>query len=130
MRRLQNLRFGLICFGICCWGGISCTNAFSQTRRSDVRQYRPSRETLSPYVGLLQGNNGVIPNYYTLVQPRLEQRDFNQQIQATTRIQALDIQTLSGGAESTPRPVQTGKNAGFQQYLHYYPTMPVTRRRP
>jgi hypothetical protein len=130
MSRLHSRRFGLICFGICLWGGISCTNAFSQTRRSDVRQYRPAQGTLSPYVGLLQGNNGVIPNYYTLVQPRLEQRDFNQQIQATTRIQALDIQTLTGSPESTPRAVQTGKNAGFQQYLHYYPTMPVTRRRP
>ncbi len=128
MSCLQNLRFVLVCFG--CWGVMSCTNAFSQTRRSDVRRFQPARETLSPYVGLLQGNNGAIPNYYTLVRPRLEQRTFNQQLQATANVQSLDIQTLTTSADSRPRRVQTGKSAGFEQYLNYYPTMPATIRRP
>jgi len=125
---LQNLRFILICVG--CWGGIACTSAFSQSRRSDDRQYRPARETLSPYVALLQGNSGAIPNYYTLVRPGLQQRAFNQQLQTTARVQSLDIQTLTSSPESGMRPVQTGKNAGFEQYLHYYPAMPATVRRP
>jgi hypothetical protein len=125
---LQNLRFILICVG--CWGGIACTSAFSQTRRSDVRQYRPTRETLSPYVALLQSNGGAIPNYYTLVRPRLEQRAFNQQLQTTARVQSLDIQTLAGSAGTSSPVVQTGKSAGFEQYSHYYPALPATIRRP
>jgi hypothetical protein len=128
MSCVKHLRFAVACLS--CWGVLACTLAFSQTRRSEPRQYQPARETLSPYVGLLQGNNGVIPNYYSLVRPRLEQRTFNQQLQATTRVQSLNIQALSGSTESSPRPLQTGKSAGFEQYLNYYPTLPVTIRRP
>ncbi len=128
MSSLQNLRFALIC--IVCWGGISCSSALSQTRRTQDRQYRPTRDTMSPYIGLLQGNNGAIPNYYTLVRPRIEQRAFNRQLQATSRVQSLEIQRLTGGAESEPRALQTGKNAGFEQYSHYFPTMGMTGRRP
>lgn len=126
MSCLQHLRFALI--GLACWGGIFCSSVYSQTRRGEERQYRPARETVSPYIGLLQGNAGAAPNFYTLVRPRLDQRAFNQQLQATSRIQSLDIQRITGSAESSPRAVLTGKNAGFEQYLHYYPTLPVTVR--
>jgi len=128
MSCLQILRFVVLFVG--CWGMLSSTSAFSQTRRSDVQRYQPARPTLSPYVGLLQGNRGAIPNYYTMVRPQLEQRTFNQQLQATARVQSLDIQTLTSSEDSSPRRVQTGKSAGFEQYLNYYPTLPATVRRP
>jgi hypothetical protein len=92
-------------------------------------RYEPARPTVSPYAGLLQTNLGPIPNYHLLVRPRQQQRAFNQQLQATTQTQSLQIQALSSGAAQQPTAVQTGKGAGFMQYLHYYqPMQPVNRR--
>ena len=92
-------------------------------------QYQPATPTISPYAGLSQTNLGPLPNYYSLVRPRQQQRAFNQQVQATARVQSLQIQALSAGTAQQPLPSQTGKAAGFMQHLHYYPAVkPVAKR--
>lgn len=92
-------------------------------------QYQPATPTISPYAGLSQTNLGPLPNYYSLVRPRQQQRAFNQQVQTTARVQSLQIQALSAGTPQQPQPSQTGKAAGFMQHLHYYPPVkPVARR--
>lgn len=98
-------------------------------QRSSDSQYRPATPTMSPYVGLLQTNTGSIPNYYSLVRPRLEQRAFNNQVQYTTRVQSLQIQEISSGTTAVAPSSQTGKGAGFLQFLHYFPPQTPTRRR-
>jgi len=98
-------------------------------QRSPESQYRPATPTISPYVGLLQTNTGSIPNYYSLVRPRLEQRAFNNQVQYTTRVQALQIQEISTETTAGTTSSQTGKGAGFLQFLHYFPPQTPTRRR-
>lgn len=93
------------------------------------RHFRPANPTMSPYMGLLQTNVGPVPNYFSLVRPMLQQRAFNQQMQRTTATQSLQIQSLSTQApQQLPTP-QTGKGAGFQQFLHFFPSMQPPRRR-
>jgi hypothetical protein len=104
------------------------TPSFAQQRGDG--QYRPARSTTSPYLGLLQGNNGPIPNYYSLVRPRLEQQAFNQQMRATTQVQSMEIQALSRASSvGEPNAPTTGNSAWFQQHLHYYPTVGATPSR-
>lgn len=109
---------------------LSIQVAYGQQRRGPT-QYQPANPTMSPYVGLLQGNTGAIPNYFSLVRPRLEQRAFNQQLQSTSRLQPIDIQQSTSSSATPSTRFQTGKNAGFGRYLHYYPEIsPAARRLP
>jgi hypothetical protein len=86
-------------------------------------QYQPAKQPLSPYLNLLQTNFGPVPNYYSLVRPRLAQDSFNQQVKANERAQSLRIQQISE-QETQEQPVsRTGKSAGFMEYLHYFPAM-------
>jgi hypothetical protein len=118
-RPMQFLAAGLICF----------LTANLEVHAQRPAQYQPARPTISPYARLLQTNVGPIPNYYSLVRPQLQQRAFNQQLQATTRVQSLQIQALSTGTPPQPLTPQTGKSAGFGQHLHYFPPVqPVQRR--
>lgn len=100
-------------------------NSFGQARGE--REYQPARPTLSPYTGLLQSNFGALPNYFAIVRPQQQQTAFNRRIQTTTRFQAIRIQDIASG---TDRPIanQTGQNAGFEQYLHFYPPIRLSDR--
>ena len=104
------------------------TSAQAQ-QRSTQRRFEPARPTISPYVGLLQSNTGSIPNYFTLVRPRLDQQQFNSQVRATERIRSQQIQQLSRSAAGGEPVLQTGKQAGFMQFLHFYPEPDSLRRR-
>ncbi|QDS96065.1 hypothetical protein FF011L_48690 [Roseimaritima multifibrata] len=90
-------------------------------QRSRQRSYEPATPTMSPYIGLLQSNSGPIPNYFSLVRPRVDQQQFNSQVRATERIRSLQIQQLSRGAARNEEALETGNQAGFMQFLHYYP---------
>lgn len=98
-------------------------------QRSTQRSYEPASPTISPYVGLLQSNSGAIPNYFSLVRPRLDQQQFNSRVRATERIRSLQIQQLSRNAASSEPVLETGNQAGFMQFLHYYPDPNALRRR-
>jgi hypothetical protein len=106
-----------------CFGVMFESEASAQrpSQRRTNWQYQPAKQPLSPYLNLLQTNFGPVPNYYSLVRPRLAQDAFNQQVKANERAQALRIQELSE-QETQQQPVsRTGKSAGFMEYLHYYP---------
>lgn len=104
------------------------TASDSQAQRRTQRVYEPTRPTLSPYTGLLQSNSGALPNYFALVRPRLEQEAFNSRIQSTTRFQAIQIQNFGRGT-TDPAARQTGRGAGFEHYLHYYPPIRLRDQR-
>jgi hypothetical protein len=106
---------------------VSATSAYAQ--RSLDSQYRPERPTISPYAGLLQVENGSIPNYFSLVRPRLEQRAFNQQLKETTRVQSLEIQSQGSVAVQRTAGTPTGNTAGFGQLSHYFPTVKPSSRK-
>jgi hypothetical protein len=102
----------------------------ARAQRSMQRSYQPATPTISPYAALLQGNVGPIPNYFSLVRPRLQQQAFNRQLRASQRFQSVQIQQLSGGGAAGREQLrQTGNRAGFMQFLHYYPQPQRTRRR-
>lgn len=123
----SSVRRRLIALG--CALGVVLVADDAAAQRGQGAQYRPAQPTMSPYIGLLQTNVGPIPNYFSLVRPRQEQRAFNRQLQATTRVQSLQIQQLSSGTPQQPSAPQTGKAAGFMQHLHYYPQVqPVPHR--
>jgi hypothetical protein len=84
---------------------------------------------MSPWIGLLQSNTGPMPNYFTLVRPRLEQQQVNAQVQATDQFRSLQIQQLSRNAASGEPVLQTGKQAGFMQFMHFFPDPKTGRRR-
>lgn len=84
-------------------------------------QFTPARSTVSPYLGLLQTNTGPVPNYFSIVRPMLRQKAFEQQVQAADRVRSLQIQSLQNEVSSQSPVTQTGKGAGFMQFLHYYP---------
>lgn len=107
-------------------------DACGQIRRPQgVRQYRgvTNEPYVSPYLNLIRPGADPGFNYYTLVQPELQQLNFNQQQRGA--IQGLGRQLQQQQAEiMTPygpaggiRP--TGRGATFMNYSHYYPEMGV-----
>ena len=107
----------LVC--VACFGFAFAPEASAQ-RRSNW-QYQPSKQALSPYLNLLQTNFGPVPNYYSLVRPRLAQDSFNRQVEQSERAQSLRIQAISEQETQTQPISRTGKSSGFMDYLHYYP---------
>ena len=100
----------------------------AEAQRSSQWQYQPSTPTISPYLDLLQTNFGPVPNYFSMVRPRLRQESINRQIQANERSRSLRIQALEDGSQAENPLSRTGKAGGFLEYLHYYPP-PRTRPR-
>ncbi len=105
--------------------GVLALDCSAQTRQSG--EYQPARPTISPYAGLLQTNVGSLPNYFSLVRPRLEQTAYIRQLQATTRVQSISIQNVRRET-LTATTTQTGRSAGFEQYLHFYPPIRLSER--
>lgn len=106
---------------------------------AQVGQYQPSRPTVSPYLNLGRFNTGALPNYYSLVRPQIQQRDFNQQAQALNRAQQTQLLQLRNEVQRGLVPAgATGSASWFmipaQQstYLDtsaYYPEPTTGRRR-
>lgn len=61
---------------------------------AQVMRYQPARPTVSPYLNLFRPNNGVIPNYQSLVRPMLQQQAINQQQQLFNEQQSQSLQQL------------------------------------
>jgi len=120
-------RLPLILPAVFCLVAFTANDASAQRRIQ--RQYQPASPTVTPYLNLLQSNFGPIPNYYSMVRPRLQQQAFNRQVAASQRAQSLTIQAISEEqAEETPVS-RTGKAAGFLNYLHYFPPPPTRQVR-
>jgi hypothetical protein len=81
-----------------------------------VARYQPRTSTVSPYLNLTGRNNfGGLPNYFALVRPQIQQRQFNTQAARVTQLQALEIASLQSQLRQgvTPEGKTTGSNSWF-----------------
>jgi hypothetical protein len=107
-----------------------CGEAFAQNYRPRApRRYRgvTNEPVTSPYLNLVRPDADPGFNYYTLVQPQVQQMDLNQQqVQQNFRFGQQIRQTQADlmtpyGPRTTIRP--TGHQATRMNYSHYYPSM-------
>ena len=87
------------------------------------QRYEPSTPTVSPYLNLFQNNrngrqfNSALPNYYSLVRPRLQQQQTNQNQQQLIQQQSRTIGQLQGNLQQLqqagPLVVPTGNSSWF-----------------
>lgn len=102
------------------------SSARAQAGRRPIRQYRNSsmnnEPVISPYMNLLRGGADPGFNYYTLVQPQLQQQRYNQlqgqQIQRLGREVAAEKASPYGPVTKLR---STGTSATRMNYSHYYP---------
>ena len=106
------------------------SEGYSQTTRSRApRRYRgvANEPYISPYMNLVRPDGDAAFNYSTLVQPQLQQMQFNQQQAQENfafgrQIQQTQAEIMTPyGLRSTMRP--TGGVATRMNYSHYYPDM-------
>jgi hypothetical protein len=96
---------------------------FSSTQKPFSQIYR--RPVVSPYLNLDRNDGGAAPNYFTLVQPQLQQQRYNQQ--QARRIDRLqrEVGALQSTAGFTPFANEgiraTGHAATFMNTSHYFP---------
>ncbi len=106
----------------------------------EIRRYQPRKPTISPYLDLLRFNDGGLPNYYSWVRPRKQQRAFNTESRAWQRQQTITLGRVTNEFQKNRRaiaPTGTGSwfmndSAGstFLNTSRFYPgAAPVTRRR-
>ncbi|HUY90215.1 MAG TPA: hypothetical protein VMV10_15870 [Pirellulales bacterium] len=103
--------------------------AFSQNRPRAPRRYRgvSNEPYVSPYLNLVRPGADPGFNYYTLVQPQVQQEDFNlqqgrQMFGLGRQIQQTQAEIMTPyGPRNTIRP--TGRVATRMNYSHYYPNM-------
>jgi hypothetical protein len=85
------------------------------------------RPTVSPYMNLLNNNNGIATNYQSLVRPQVEQQNFN--ARSSSAIKGLQRQAASSATRSASthegnvKMRGTGHTAGRENYSHYYPQL-------
>jgi hypothetical protein len=81
---------------------------------------------MSPYLNLLRGGADPGFNYFTLIQPQLQN-------QKNMQLQSRDIQSLGGQLRQDERQgpfgaltqirATGGRAASYQNYSHYYPAL-------
>jgi hypothetical protein len=89
---------------------------YAEKCEAQVARYQPRTSTVSPYLNLGRFNGGGLPNYYALVRPQLQQRQFNTQASQVAQLQAAEIASLQSQVKkglSTPQGAQTGHNSWF-----------------
>lgn len=106
--------------------GISATKPFDS--------YSP-QPTVSPYLNLfrvdLNGNNDF--NYSTLVQPQLQQRQLNQQLQEQALQNSRRVQKIAAQGDYNPEGAKdqypTGHQTVFSYTGHYFPAVRPNQKR-
>lgn len=127
--RSMRSRWGLLILGI--W--MSCGVSFAQ-----VRRYRPSTPTVSPYNALTRLNGGALPNYFSIVRPQLDQRAFNLQEQTLRRGQSQTLLRLQNDIQRGLLPaaatgtgssfLNPGTRSSFLDTSRFYPRVTTGRR--
>ena len=90
--------------------------------------------TTSPYLNLLNRQNGGQPTYQSLVKPQLQQQqDFAKQQQQIQHLARQQNKLTSGGLTQAARGIstdirQTGHLTANMDYLHYYPRPQASQR--
>jgi hypothetical protein len=111
----------------------------ADTCEAQVARYQPRTSTVSPYLNLGRFNGGGLPNYYALVRPQIQQRQFNTQAAQVAQLQQAEIVSLQSQAKQgvSPQGAQTGHNSwfmtpgtehGFMNTSQFYPQKMPRRR--
>jgi hypothetical protein len=90
--------------------------------RGGSNPYNP-KPTVSPYLNLLQNNNGNglnLPQYQTLVRPFLDQQAFNNQSSADAQRLNRQVNALQSQTSNAAPGRATGHGTRFMNYSHYY----------
>ena len=86
-----------------------------------------SRPTVSPYLSLFRESldDSVLPNYNTIVQPRLQQQAFNEGLKRQQHVLERRLQQMSAQPALHPQGSRTQFPTGHQTVFnftsHYYP---------
>lgn len=110
--------------GVLLWS--ECGTAFAQAGRRTMRRYQSTvgEPFISPYLNLARPGADPGFNYFTLVQPQMQQQR-NTELNAS-RIQSVnsDLQQAQAGAYGPVRGIRpTGHAATFRNYSHFYPSL-------
>lgn len=83
--------------------------------QAQVARYQPRTSTVSPYLNLGRTNFGGLPNYYALVRPQIQQREFNTQAARVAQLQAMEISSLQSQVQQglAPQGTATGSSSWF-----------------
>lgn len=85
------------------------------------------RPAVSPYMNLLNNNNGIATNYQSLVKPAIEQQNFNSR--SSSAIRGLQRQAASSATRSASthegniKMRGTGHSSVRENYSHFYPQL-------
>lgn len=106
--------------------GSECDTAFAQAGRRPMRRYQSTvgEPFISPYLNLARPGADPGFNYFTLVQPQMQQQR-NNEINAS-RIQGVnsDLQQAKSSAYGPVQRIRpTGGAATFRNYSHFYPSL-------
>jgi len=88
---------------------------FRQPRRSSITSNRPS--TFSPYLNLLRTSNSPVLNYYGLVRPEQEFREFNRLSQANQQQLEQSLRTRQNTPDDGSELGNSGHRAMFMSDL-------------
>jgi hypothetical protein len=101
--------------------------ALAASASADNKQFGnySRKPAVSPYMQLLNNQNGTATNYQSLVRPQLDQNSFNRQ--SASAIKQLQTQASRGpsqsGSEGNQKLRATGHRASRENYSHYFPAM-------
>lgn len=101
-------------------------DAFGQTVRRPMRRYASTvgEPIISPYLNLVRPGTDPGFNYFTLVQPQMQQQR-NAEMNAS-QLQGVnqDLQQAKTGAYGPTGGLRpTGRGASYRNYSHFYPAM-------
>ncbi len=107
-------------------GGLSGTAHAQFKGTSRPFESYARKPAVSPYMNLINNNNGVATNYQSLVRPQLDQNNFNNQSSAAIKSlqrQAGASQNSKSSSEGNLKLRATGHAAVRGNYSHYYPAL-------
>lgn len=94
---------------------IACGLALAASSPDCLAQSPITRPKLSPYLGLFRRPTGVLPNYQTFVQPRLQLEQAYLQQQQVNQAISKRLQEIQ-----TPREAVTGVQSRFNDKATYF----------
>ncbi len=80
---------------------------------------------VSPYMNLYLGNNGagIVNNYYSVVQPMLQQQNMNRQTEQSLRELRIQNRLQQSQLQQLNRPMPGAQGTSFMNYGGYYPSI-------
>jgi hypothetical protein len=100
------------------WFALLTLALSSATERAVAQPLPTTPPPVSPYLNLLRRGASPALNYYDIVRPQVEFRNFSQQVQQ----QVTNNQQSIANLENNPNTLVTGHAAGFMTSSRYFMT--------